>query len=731
MNKLYLDVESTGLKGKLNLIQYKYKEEDIVLFRPFQHQEQSLRVSELLSSSETLVIGYNIGFDLWKLYQHYKPSKPFNCSCLDLYLHILRGKPLNKFPSKGKSIIQVKKVSNVCKDKLDILIQKKLREHLPKLFDIKLKESKEGEELTTLSYKISFNLKLKNLMAKLFDEKTLDYEDCMKLVEDENTRIPFVLQEEKEKYENVWQENEKILDDPNSNIWQYAKSDIEYLITLENFLIEQGNETENNTLKLDENDTVTHIVSYTKYEGFTVDVEKIEDKKDKIETEIKNIDKFCKSININPMSHKQKKELYMKHALNKEIIPASFDKKHIRIAIKEKFLSAEGIRIFEKLQNYQSLNQRLKQLEAFQKSAEETGKVFPDFRIFGTATNRLAGTGGINFQGIARDGDIRELVLCSQGGDFDSLEIGIAASYFQDKQMLADLDNGVDLHTQTACLLKLIDLDYKTAQLLKNLNINELESSELTEEQEKKAKKTLRRLQKIFKNARGKAKMINFAILYFATSHKISSLLNIEPEDAEKLMEEKFFSHYPQLQKNREKFHKNIVTADTTTWSRNSISSMITIVEDAVGNVRNFSLEKEVAKYFWENSNKIASEVSVDFPNVYIIRQETKGKQLIKNAILSALLGAVIGIQNTLYRQAGNFPIQTTGATLTKKLMVEIWNVHHVPMMNVHDEIMIPAGYEKSYKDINQTVQNFVLKNRQIVKHLSMSWTKIKNWSEK
>jgi hypothetical protein len=160
--KVYLDCESTGLKGKLNLIQYSINQDErIYIFRPFLQEDHAQLLLNILNCEEALIIGYNVGFDLFKLYQHYGQEFPFKCDCLDLYLHTLRGKPLNKYPVKGKNIIKISKVPEIVSDELEELVMKKLQEILPNFFDIKCShhlQDKERKDLITLSFKISFSL---------------------------------------------------------------------------------------------------------------------------------------------------------------------------------------------------------------------------------------------------------------------------------------------------------------------------------------------------------------------------------------------------------------------------------------------------------------------------------------------------------------------------------------------------------------------------------------------
>lgn len=733
--KIYLDVESAGIKGNLNLIQYQCEKGQIHLIRPFQDIKEVEVLKNLLNTDTTVVVGYNIGFDMWKLYQFYKPSKPFTCQIQDLWLHVLRDKPYNQYPTRGKSVIIIKSIPIKCVEKLEDLITKKLQEWLPKFFEIKVKHTDEKEdlseeaknkilkkslELVTLAFRVQFDLKLKTLVSKIFKQETLEYEDCFNLPDwQENKRVPIILEDEKELYKKLWKSNEEILDNLNSNAWKYASKDIEYLHLIEDWLISCNSYKD---VPITDNDTCIHIVAYTKYHGFYIDEEKLKNIKTKTAKKMRVIERACICEGLNPMSFKDKQDYFKLHAIA-NIKPASLDKKHIQIFVNaptnECPIDEEGRKFFQNLLEYTSLNQRYKQLETFEAGK---GKIYPDFRVYGTTTNRMAGTGGINFQGIARDGDIRELVYCSQGGDFDSLEMGIAATYFKDKQMLYNLDNNIDPHMQAACVLKLIDNPYKEAMSIKKYKIPESMPID-------KAKQ-IKNLQKYLKIQRDKAKTVNFAILYFAEHYSISKVLGLDEDETKKLMNKTYFKFYPQLLKTREEYYRKIVTADTKEWSKNCIENMIPEVEDAVGNIKYIGIEKKIASYFWKKAKNISEEVTEGMTES-IIRRVDKGYQKPSNAVWSALLGAVIGIQKTLYRQCGNFPIQSTGATLTKGLMVAIWKKHCLPMMNVHDEIMIPCGYENQYNQVNKTVQEYIQSKKKIVKHLSMDWIKIKNWSEK
>jgi len=711
--KIYLDVESAGLKGNLHLIQYsKGQDSEIKIIRcnePSNH-DNFKEILELLNDPETCIIGYNIGFDLYKLYTFFKPKKAFKCSCIDLWQHVITSPPLCFYPLLGKSVIRINKIPVKYEEKLQEMIESKMKEVLPPLAIINVKRSlSECKELVSLAWNIKIPAKLKGLINFILPkERTINFDEVLLLPKDlgfeEETRFPYIQEYEQKNYKELWLENEKILNDPSSLIWQYAKKDISYLWVLESWINKYRRKYNLAEITEGYNDSCTHAVAYTKYHGFPVDKEKAKELFEKYTQRIKEIEE---NITINLQSPPQRLELIKSYALIPEMI-ISTDRRHLEILMTSDMLSKEGLEKVKMLLEYKPLTQRIKQLEVI----KETGMVYPDFQVLGTSTNRMRGRGGLNFQGIGRDGEIRELFLCSQGGDFDNLEVTIAAQVFNDQKLNDELAAGLDLHTKTASLL--------FAEELNNLSYDEL----------MKVKENPRHeLFKTFKDYRHRSKGINFAILYFAGYFTLAKSLKCTEEQAEERIEKHFFSHYSSLKKTRDEYARKFCTADFDGWSKNSVSNMANSTKNLFGNTRYICLEKFMASWFWENSEKIANIAKDD--EGQILRSELKGKQPFKNAIRSACLGAASGIQKSVYRQLGNYPIQSSGAILTKMLMSFIWEKYRTPIMNVHDELDIPKGYEHLYKEVEKDVNDFVEYFRSYIPNLKMSWKNIKTWGEK
>jgi DNA polymerase I-like protein with 3'-5' exonuclease and polymerase domains len=111
--------------------------------------------------------------------------------------------------------------------------------------------------------------------------------------------------------------------------------------------------------------------------------------------------------------------------------------------------------------------------------------------------------------------------------------------------------------------------------------------------------------------------------------------------------------------------------------------------------------------------------------------------QYIGGAVASALYGAAFGIQSANMRAAANHVIQSTGATITKRVQRRIWDIQpsgvskwRVVPMNIHDELMAPTRPE--YIDqvrtvVYETVESF----RPVVPLIKMDWgINARSWAE-
>lgn len=731
--KLYLDTESAGLKGPLHLIQYSIGRGDIKMVRPF--QEDCSEILSLFNCEDNYIFGYNIGHDIFKLYQHFKPDKAFKCHFIDLYQHFLRSYPANQYPfGQKRPLINLNRIPYKHADRVEKTVVEKIKSLIPPFAQVKVKRSletepgekkKKGKEakLVSFSFSIPFSAKLKDISPIFSTDDSIKIEEVFKLPKDhgwkEDTRYPFVMWDEKERYQKLWEENEKILDDPNSKAWEYSRRDIELLYALEDWL----NQFEE--VKEDYNDICTHIVAYTKYFGFNIDLEKTVIEAEKTDQALYEIEHYFEETEKKIIHTTLFEEVVIKKGLDLQSSPAklewlrnhsnlplavvSSDERHIEMLMQTDILTEEGKEGAKRMMKYKPLWQKKKQLEVFLMS--EDGRVHPDFRVYGTSTNRMAGTGGINFHGVSREDFLRRLLLTSQGGDFDGLEVVLAATAFKDEVRLEELKRGIDPHLMAAKLLLTEFSEYSYDELL-----------EIKKDKNHPKFKWMKEL-------RAKGKQILFALLYFCSPYKIAEILNLTPEEAEKVMEEKFFSHYESMGRTRKEFKERYCTADFDTWRKDSVGDMLNHASNLYGEKRYITFEREMADFFWGGCDEIAFCARGD--KEIVLRSRLKGEQNIQQAIRSACLGAASQMQQAIYRQLGNYPIQSLGAATTKMLMACIWDVFHVPMMNIHDEIIIPQEFNHLYDQIKERVDHFIEQKRKAIPYLSMGWQRMKNWGEK
>jgi len=334
--------------------------------------------------------------------------------------------------------------------------------------------------------------------------------------------------------------------------------------------------------------------------------------------------------------------------------------------------------------------------------------------VLGTITDRLAGTNGFNSQGVSKKSAIRQAIKTRWGGDFDSLEVVIAAEYYQDEILISEIANGIDLHTKN---VQRLFSKYRNVPLEELMKIKKDESHPDHQD---------------FSDCRNiGAKGLFFGVIYGSESQKQAEQLDTTPEEAEETMDKYFFSQYKMLKKSREELQKDYCTADFDTWDTNSIDRMKRYTENLYGDRRFIDFEADVARWFWQNTERYAALVPKS-DNRKVIRMVAKGKQKIRQTIRSACMGATSKIQKSIARQSGNYPIQSTGAKATKRLMCAIWDAgYKVFMFNIHDEIQIGHHRLVDVEGITNVTQKFIKKEQEVIPYLSMACGPHKTWAER
>lgn len=157
-------------------------------------------------------------------------------------------------------------------------------------------------------------------------------------------------------------------------------------------------------------------------------------------------------------------------------------------------------------------------------------------------------------------------------------------------------------------------------------------------------------------------------------------------------------------------------------------------VESLTGFRRSFKLEHKIAYALFGLSE--APPEKWQELKMKCVRRDRP--QTILNATRSALLSAAFQVQAACMRAALNHLIQSTGATVTKKLQRQLWelqptgtNPWRLQLMNVHDEILAPAVPELT-GPIRQVVSRFVTQERSLIPLLKIVWKSgMSTWAEK
>lgn len=749
--KIYHDCESVGLMGPTKLHQFSIDGgpvQFIPMFRGWETnsgtREALGRLLDLLYRPDTIYVGFNVSFDMFHLYRcahrliyglpynsSERPAKPFLCKTLDLQVHAMLKSPLAPFAfsrSRSRSVATVRKIPVQAEEYVKNLIEPRLKKFVPNGFELTCSkhEVKDRKDLISLSWAVVGGLSLKKLMAH-YGLKTMKIDEVWPLPT-KGTESPWLPYPDPSVHSSIEVECDQVMLDRSSPFWRYSELDVLYLQILEQKLGCPG---------LDHHSSCAHAVAYTRYYGFDVNRARLEQSRAYYQNKLERIEQTLAGVDLK--SPKQRLEFL------KPFFPLLASTKK-QVLANLATLAQPGSDEARSILEYGSTRQRLMQID---KVAEcRTGKAHPELRVMGTATGRMAGSAGLNWQGIGQPdllepedtlepdlGDeldempdefmervdeeevrdeeeenkkigLRSAICSPMVGDFSSFEVCIAARVYADEQLQRDLNDGVDLHSMTTALfhpkLKDSERDYDRVRSL------------YLEHDPRMSR------------YRKQMKSIVFKIFYFASAMKVADQLGFLPEQAEAVLDN-FYGRYGGIRRYREDIERRFITADTEDWTADSVSKMDRGQTDLTGFSRRWDFEAELAATMWElGHTRIRSGCGG-----VVTRQEQKGKQTVDQAIKSALLGSAIAVQAAVSRQAGNMPVQATGANLTKKLMSELWEVYRVPCMNIHDELVFSHHPNFNSPRLGSFIDKWVEEHKSVVPSLEFKYDATEYWSDK
>ncbi len=740
---IFADTESVGLVGPTKMLQFCINDgepELIPLFMGWESDQDTLdRLGEfldLLDRADTVLVLYQAVHDLMHLYRlkhrmqglaydsSVRPILPFKCKVIDMQTHAATKSDLAPFAfSKGPSrgVAKVSKIPIETMKTVEAKVGERIRASLPECVrphlkcahkQVKDSRGRIRPDLVTLVWYIGLGVfSLKGLMRH-YGFPTLKLSELWPLPTGEVQLYPYP----QPCHDEIEPICDTIMSDPEAPFWTYAKLDP--LFT--RYLWEQLGQPVEPT----DNDEMAACVGYTRYYGFDLDQSVLELTEQFYRSKIEAAEKLLAGINLG--SSKQRLALLRQYdplimSSRKEVVGALAKTDRPCAPIAQAML------------DYGIYHQRLDQV--LKARGCRTGRLHVDLKVLGTATNRMAGSGAFNIQGIAQaeytkrlaNGEpdkksplagLRAAIKCVAGGDFDALEVNVAAYAYGCEQLQRDVNTpGFDLHLMTAVLV---------SPLLRREYVTMGQEKAYEWAMAAKVDKAHADHGRVLKARKEHGKRVVFATLYGCEAAKIAEILGCSIEEAQAALD-RFFGRYRGVGEFRRANEAEVCTADTETWDRNSVAKMVRSVESLFGYRRNWDFEARTAEIMWQIGQS-GIRLAVDGT---VIRSEEKGKQSFANAVRSACLGAAISIQAAVARQRANAPIQIAGSECCKRLAADIWRAIRLPMINCHDELIFPSHPNFDLARIKQIESEFLTERRRTIPTLSIKIEPMKRWSDK
>lgn len=716
--KLYFDTETCGLHGIVVVIQYAFKGEPVEIWDVWRKPVgETLALIEWMCQHE--VVAFNLTFDwfhLCKLYTIFnllddKSSLPIKgevyakekdgrfgpCvkpnGALDLMLHAQRGPYQCTMERKDIKIrrVPVALAYRLCRklnDELelsDLLFARKTVKKKWDVYDIEDDLGNIEPDFKNIVLKFAPSKALKIIYQDITGEKATIFDDIM----------PSTMPQKELGYAPFGSDWIYHLDGHISH-WrfntlarEYAGKDVNYLMALDDHF--------GNPAPSDRDSILACLVGAVRWRGFAVDVEGMKELKVDCEQAMKQA----------PLAPGDVKRWITPDLSDMELA----------------FLKGTGSAVLEEIATWEDHPAAIKcqkVLEARKAEKENqlydklitAGRFHASFRITGTLSNRMAGSDGLNPQGIKATKKVRSmfpladggLVLC--GGDFDSFEIVLMEAVYNDEKLRNVLLEGKKIHTLFAmCLFPGNSYDdiMKTKGTDNDLYL--------------------------------KGKTGIYAKAYGGNAFTLHQKVGVPIEVAEDA-DRRFSQEYPGIAQSQRRIFEMFCSMRQPGGLGHKVEwhEPAEYIESKLGFRRFFTLENKITKFLYD----LADDPPKDWKNLKIKVIRRDREQTVDNAVRSAVFGAAFSLQAANMRAAANHEIQSLGAEMTKILQVDIWSLQPVGIhdwvvqpMNVHDEILAPAT-PAVHDKISEIVKVFVEKYKSIAPLLAVDWkNNMKSWAEK
>lgn len=383
------------------------------------------------------------------------------------------------------------------------------------------------------------------------------------------------------------------------------------------------------------------------------------------------------------------------------------------------------------------------------------GRLHASLKVIGTLSSRMSGADGLNVQGINHSFDVRDCFdladpafsLC--GGDFDSFEVVLADAVYNDPALRRELTEQrpcqkCDQKGTLPCSkckdgksckicndTKSCVCDECNGTLLATYKIHGLFGMELSGLSYADVIKSKGSKIKDWYSI-GKSGV--FAMIYGGDWNTLVQKQGIDPERAQKA-EKGFVTRFPGIAAARDKINDMFCSMRQPGGLGTKVlwHDPAPFIESLMGFRRYFTLENKICHELFKLANrppKAWKELKMK-----VVRYERE--QFVGGALASALYGAAFAIQGSNMRAAANHVIQSSGATITKRVQRKIWDhqpsgVHRwrIVPLNIHDEIMAPTK-PKYIEPVRKTVLDTVESFRPIVPLIKMDWCSgARSWAQ-
>lgn len=739
---IFLDTETCGLHGMAVLLQYAVDEGEIHLYNIWKEPvHKTLHLIEYICKNE--VCGFNLAFDwfhICKIYTTFsllkrdkgpnaypedhvdlcgvleKEARDGPClrprGSLDLMLHARKG-PFQSLMNRDD--IRIKRVPTslaweLAKE-LDIRIplsdiyfarsKNKRGFEKWKVYDLYNEDEEMDVDFKDIVCRFSPSSALKALavhVGLVSEQDVLRFGDIeCNMYPEERGYAPFALAiGEPGNWNNAWPDVIRFHITHwgfNAQARQYAGDDIEYTRGLKYYFEGEQFPVEERPVVNDDDSILACMVASVRWRGLKVDLPGI--------TELRN-----EALVISASAPKDGKKVkeYLGEVMNET------EKLAIRESTKKVIL--EGITkdpenlwkdhpVKERAQNVLNARRAKKEIEVYDKLLL-AGRFHCSFKVIGTKSSRMAGTDGLNPQGINHSKKVRskfpfawdDLVLC--GGDFSSFEVSLAAAVYNDPILTEDLKQGK----------KMAGLFGR--EFFPDLDYDEIVESDGEEE-----------------DYYDKSKRGMYAFFYGSTPEGMSTKIGIEVENAITAVE-MLQKRYTGIARTKKRIEEKFCSMTQP----NGIGTQVVwktpadFIQSPLGFRRYFTLENKICKALFDLANK--PPATWKELKVKVVRRERQ--QTVGGAVQSALYAAAFNIQATNLRAGLNHEIQCFGSQITKAVQVCVWSFQPVGInewfvmpFNCHDEIDAPCK-----REIAQGIKNAVAEKietfRPMVPLIKMKW---------